>query len=106
MEGGTPSHPAFAPDGSGFHPLSGPSLKKLPAGAVSPVAEQGEATIGTMPAANTPTSVTADGRSSLTSTTSGSVGDTKEGRTRTGEFSPMSNHLASLNLQGSHATRR
>ena len=107
MEGGTPSHPAFSPDGSGFHPMTGPSMKKLPPSAVAtPIPENGaEATIGTIPAADSPVAGK-DGISSHTST-SGSTVDFKDARPyQTRTFSPMSNHLASLNLQGSHPTRR
>jgi hypothetical protein len=80
-EGGPPAPPAFRPDASGFHPLSGPS-KRLDPAAVAPLESEPPATIPENAA-----------------TTNGGLAPAA----KSGPFSPLMN---SLNLQGNHPTRR
>lgn len=104
MEGGTPSHPAFAPDGSGFHPLSGPSYKNLfPTRTALPSFEHPASGSGSGSPAADSLADGKGGRSSGTSTTSGSIVDPKDSNSQIKAFSPMLNHL---NLQGNHPSRR
>jgi len=91
--GGRPAPPAFAPDESGFHPLSGPS-KRLDPSAVLPLEKEPPIS---------KTSSPGHPRPFVATPVSAELAGFGNPVVVPGSFSPLSN---SLKLQGNHPTRR